>query len=41
MKSKNIDLTSPILITNLEGRGIKLLKKGEVKQGDKDIIQID
>lgn len=41
MKSKKIDLTSPVLVTNLDGRGIKLLKKGEVKYGVKDIIQID
>lgn len=41
MKAKNLDLTSPVLITNLNGRRFKLLKRGEVKLGESDLIRID
>lgn len=40
MKKHNVDLTSPVVVTNLEQRQVKLLVKGVVTQGQPDILQI-
>lgn len=40
MKKHSVDLTSPVVITNLDGRQVKLLARGVVKQGQTDILQI-
>lgn len=40
-KDKGIDMTSPIIITNLKGRRVVMLKKDElVKEGDYGLIAI-
>lgn len=40
LRSKQINLTSPVIITNLDGRKVKLLKKGLVAQNEAELIQI-
>lgn len=40
IRSKGIDLTSPVIVTNLDGRAFKLLKKGAVQRNDGDLIKI-
>jgi len=39
-KQENVDLTSPILITNLNGRKVNLLKQGKVTAKEADILAI-
>lgn len=39
-KEKGVDLTSPVVITNLNGRRVKLLKEGSLSQGEKEIFAI-
>ncbi len=40
LRSKQIDLTSPVIVTNLDGRKVKLLKQGPVSLKEADLIQI-
>lgn len=39
-KENNVDMTSPVIVTNLNGRSVVMLKDGEVSVGDSEILAI-
>ena len=39
-KEREVSFISPVIVTNLNGRKVRLLKEGNVTQGEKDILAI-
>ena len=39
-KDHNVDMTSPVIVTNLNGRTVVMLKDGGTKVGDQEILAI-
>ncbi len=39
-KEQNVDMTSPVIVTNLNGRTVVMLKDGFVEVGEPEILSI-